>query len=194
MNFNLGTTNNKEKDLNFSNSQNFNQFAPPSNNVPSSTNFSFQKKGLEIKQNNSNLEELSLITRRMKLLENTVNSLRNSSLNMEKNFVENNKDVKIILKTLEEENQELKETVRTLKTILKKIANDMENVARDDEVKVIKKYLDLWNPVKFTTPEQVKRIIRDEISTNSIKKENTFKKLEDNIFEKQNLKKEINIS
>lgn len=168
------------------------------NNQPSSAPqkqgmFSSGKNVPQISQNDKRFdEEISTISRRLKLLENSLSNLRKTTENLEKNTVEQQKENRRDIKILEEENAELKETIRTLKNTLKKIADDMANVARSDEVKVIKKYLDLWNPVKFTTPDMVTRIVREEIDNNhQMHIDSRIDSIQRDIYQKQELKDQI---
>jgi len=143
-------------DINFGSNKNLNQVAKVKQNP----------KNIQI-QNTSNFtridDEVSSISRRLKLLENNVSSIRNSLENLEKNQIDSFKEVRRDVKVLEDENDELKKLTRTLKTTIKKMIDDFQNVAMASDVKVIQNYLDLWNPVKFATPEMVKRIVRDEL-------------------------------
>lgn len=174
----------------------FNKGSPKQNNpqkAPAKGMFASNSKAPPIDPDSRRRdEEISGITRRLKLLENSVNNLRNSNDNLEKNSIDQQKENRRDIKLLEEENTELKDTIRLLKNTLKKIADDMGNVARADEVKVIKKYLDLWNPVKFTTPEMVTRIVREEIDNGHNRQfDSRVNSIERDIYQKQELKDQI---
>lgn len=119
-------------------------------------------------------EEVAIISRKVKLMENSIAALRASLQSLEQNYVKHAKESTRDIKSLEEENDELKETMRQVKDTMKKVLEDFENAAQKSEVDVIKQYLDLWNPVKFTTPEQVKRIVVD------ILEEQLDRKIEEN--------------
>lgn len=119
------------------------------------------KGGAPSVSNDHVLEEIGVLNRRLKIIENSLSNLRVSVQSLEKNFVDTSKDSKRDIKTLEEENNEFKDGLRSVKDTLKKIVDDMGDTARAEEVKVIQAYLDLWNPVKFVTAQQVKRIASD---------------------------------
>ena len=112
-------------------------------------------------QNSELLQEVTTISRKVKLIENSISSFRASLQSIEQNFVKHTKESTRDIKTLEEENDELKEQFRQIKDTMKKILEDFEDAAQKTEVDTIKQYLDLWNPVKFTTPEQVRKLAAD---------------------------------
>lgn len=122
-----------------------------------------QKNSQQNSQNENAFEEIAVLSKRIKLLENSIRGMKNSLENLENNFVTLNKDMRRDIKSLEGENDELKDTIWNLKTNMKKISKDFQNVASQDELRVMQKYLDFWNPVKFATPQMVKRIVQDEI-------------------------------
>ena len=37
----------------------------------------------------------------------------------------------------------------------------MQGMAKKDDVQVMKKYLELWEPIHFVTQEQVEKIVQD---------------------------------
>lgn len=106
-------------------------------------------------------EELSSVIRRVKILENASTNAHESLQTIEKNQLDIQKELRRDIKILEQENDELKTQVNDLKNAIKMIISDLQDAARSEDVKVIQNYLNLWNPVQFVTPNQVKKIIID---------------------------------
>lgn len=107
------------------------------------------------------LEEISALTRRIKLLETSLSNLRGKSQTIENNQVENHRDNRRDIKALEEENDDLNALLSEIKENIKIIIREVKESAKKQEVEVIQKYLDMWNPVHFVTAEQVKKISKD---------------------------------
>jgi len=107
------------------------------------------------------LEEIGQITRRVKLLEGTIDTLRGTIKLLEQNFIREQKESRRDIKVLEEENTELRETVRATKEMMKLMVQDVRNLANKEDVEIIKKYLDMWNPVYFITREQVEKMLQE---------------------------------
>jgi len=146
-------------------------------------NQSSQKKYNPADELKQALEEIGTLGRRIRLIENSINNMRSTSQNIEKNFVDFSKESRRDTRTLEEENTELKEDIRLIKSTLKKVIEDMQNTARSTDVKVIQKYLDYWNPVKFSTIEMTKKIAKDVYD----EQKNITEKIEKIKQQKQNL-------
>jgi predicted RNase H-like nuclease (RuvC/YqgF family) len=107
------------------------------------------------------IEEISSVDRRLKLLENTLSNMRSKLENVEANQIDNNRDNRRDIRALEEENDELKKEIRDLKENMRIIITDLQTAAKEEDVKIIKGYLDLWNPVNFITVAQTKKVAQD---------------------------------
>ena len=42
--------------------------------------------------------------------------------------------------------------------------SELKNAAKRDEVKVLEKYINIWNPVKFVTQNEVESIVKDMLN------------------------------
>jgi predicted nucleic acid-binding Zn-ribbon protein len=101
------------------------------------------------------LAEIGQVTRRVKLLESTIDTMRGTIKLLEQNFIREQKESRRDIKVLEEENSELRDIVRSTKETMKLMVQDVRGLANKEDVEVIKKYLEMWNPVNFITREQV---------------------------------------
>ena len=41
------------------------------------------------------------------------------------------------------------------------LVKELQTAAKRDEVKVLEKYINLWNPVKFVTQNEVEQIVKE---------------------------------
>jgi predicted nucleic acid-binding Zn-ribbon protein len=112
------------------------------------------------------LDEIGQVTRRVKLLESTIETLRSTIQSLEQNFVREQKESRRDIKVLEEENNELKDSVRTTRDTMKLIVQDIRDLANKQDVEIIKRYLDMWNPVHFITREQMEKRLEEERQDN----------------------------
>lgn len=108
------------------------------------------------------LSEIGQVTRRVKLLEGTIDTLRGTLKVLEQNFLREQKENRRDIKVIEEENNELRDTVRATKETMKLMVQDVRNLANKEDVEVIKKYLEMWNPVNFITREQTEKMLQEE--------------------------------
>jgi predicted nucleic acid-binding Zn-ribbon protein len=80
------------------------------------------------------LDEIGQVTRRVKLLESTIETLRSTIQSLEQNFVREQKESRRDIKVLEEENNELKDSVRTTRDTMKLIVQDIRDLANKQDV------------------------------------------------------------
>ena len=102
--------------------------------------------------------------RRMKVVEEGMNNLRKKVLVNEQNDMNRHKKIILSEKTTLTELNELKKEIENIKRILKEVISELRGSAKKEDVTVLKKYIDMWNPVKFATEETVEKIIDEKIS------------------------------
>ena len=107
------------------------------------------------------LEELSMINRRLKLLETSFSNLRSKTQSVENNEIQNNKENRVNIKALEEENNDIHGVMRDIQENLKIIISELKQSAKKQEISTIQHYLDMWNPVQFITKDQAKKLAKD---------------------------------
>ncbi len=101
------------------------------------------------------------LTRRSRTLEERYSTIERRSQVMEENTLEHNRKLSSEIRLINEDIGELKKSVSELAEKLHYITAELQEFARRDEVQVIKKYLDYWEPLRFVTQEQVERTIAD---------------------------------
>lgn len=106
-------------------------------------------------------DELINISRRLRTLEERYTNLdRKVELN-EKNMIDWHKSTLTELRTTLSDVTEIKKEINELKEKIREIVNAMRGLAKKEDVNVMKKYLELWEPIHFVTQEQVERIVED---------------------------------
>ncbi len=109
--------------------------------------------------------EFIQMSRRIKVIEESVNSLRRKILVNEQNDLNRNKRVLSEEKATQAEINELKKSLENTNRVLRELISELKNVARKEEVEVLRKYIDMWNPIKFVTEETVEEMIKDKIES-----------------------------
>jgi predicted lactoylglutathione lyase len=64
---------------------------------------------------------------------------------------------------INQELQNLKTTVITFKETIKKILEEMSEFSTKQEIKVLEKYINMWNPLNFVTTEEIEKIIDEKL-------------------------------
>lgn len=106
---------------------------------------------------------ISDVTRRMRLLEERYTGIRKNVQVIEQNLVADNKRFFNELKTLTAELTEVRHELAEVKDQMKLIITELRECAKKEEVLVLEKYINLWEPVHFVTRNEVERIVERAI-------------------------------
>jgi len=117
--------------------------------------------------------DINSLSRRLKLLEEGITNLRRFFQVTEENVIAKNKHYSAELKTINSDMIEVRKEIQDIKDKLMLVIRELQSVARKEEVKVLEKYINLWNPVKFVSQNEIEGII-DEVldKREKAKKEN----------------------
>jgi|SRR3989344_2496112 len=108
---------------------------------------------------------------RMRALEGKYNLLRDRMLIINNNMIEQYKKNITETRTINEDIKEIKIDLFKIKETIKHLVEEFELFARKEDVKFLEKYINLWNPVKFVTTEEMNKAIE----SHHTKKEETKK-------------------
>jgi len=114
----------------------------------------------EVQTSNDVLVDLNM---RIRILEEKQNLIRERLLVINQNMVEEYRKLVREIKTINSDMGEMKEDISNMRDMMKNMIMDMEKFAKKDSVKVLEKYINLWNPLNFTTEEEVERLIKKEV-------------------------------
>ena len=105
---------------------------------------------------------LNDINARIRILEEKYTLFGERLLIINKNMIEEYKKTIRDIKNTESELKELKKDMFHIKEILKDLTREMSLFAKKDSLKILEKYINLWNPIKFTTEKDVIELIKRE--------------------------------
>lgn len=97
---------------------------------------------------------------RIRILEGKYNLTRERMLVINQNMLDHYKKVSSDTKILREEITEIKDSINLLKDTMKSIVKELQLLARKEELKVLEKYINMWNPLNFVTKEEVEELIK----------------------------------
>lgn len=106
-------------------------------------------------------DRLNSLSARMKVLESRHSDLRKMFEFLETNFISHKRKVAEDLKEADNEVYLLKRSVKQLQDVILVIKNELSLKGDKEDVEVIKKYTEFWNPVKFVTTDQVEEMIKE---------------------------------
>lgn len=98
--------------------------------------------------------------RRLKLLEERYQNLRKKSQLTENNMLEVSKRFNTEIKNLTTEMGDIKRELSDLKEKLRTMVGELVDTAKKNDLTLLSKYLDLWEPMQFVTEKDVVEITK----------------------------------
>jgi len=103
------------------------------------------------------------INRRVRVLEERNSNIQRKTEVIEGNMLNKNKEISENIKKINSDVKQLKKDFDDIKDNIKLLIKELQSRAKKEDVDVIQKYIDLWNPTNFVTNREldkaVKRII-----------------------------------
>ncbi|MBS3135992.1 hypothetical protein J4401_03455 [Candidatus Woesearchaeota archaeon] len=103
------------------------------------------------------------VTRRLKILEERLTTTRNKIQVLEQNMLHKQKSAYAEAKTQSFEITELKKEVNEVRDKILILVKELEQFAKKEEVGVLKRYIDFWNPIRFVSKNEVEDVVRQAI-------------------------------
>ena len=108
-------------------------------------------------------EEFNSLDRRMKIIEERYTNMRSKTKVMEQNMLTKNKTFFTEIKALNVEMTEVKKEISELKDRISSLVKELEAFAKKENVDILKKYIDIWNPVNFVSKNEVEEMVTEVI-------------------------------
>lgn len=110
------------------------------------------------------INEIRDVSRRIRTQEERYNSLVNKSQITESNMLNRSKRFNTEIKTLNSEITEINKSLSEIKDRMSLIIRELQVMAKREEVEILKKYVNIWEPVNFATRNEVVEIVREELN------------------------------
>jgi len=121
----------------------------------------FHKKGPAQPDMSAFTEDIGNLGRRLKILEESITNIRRALQVTEENMLGKNKIFAMEIRTLTSDIGDIKKEISEIKEKIVEIVNELKESAKRDEVKVLEKYINFWNPVKFVTQNEVEALVKE---------------------------------
>ena len=110
--------------------------------------------------------ELTNVGTRIRILEERYTNLRRKTDVIEQNMLTNNRNLNTEVKTINSEMNELRREIELMRTKVKQVIAELGGFARKEDVKVIEKYVNLIDPTKYVTENEVENIVKRILEDN----------------------------
>jgi hypothetical protein len=108
------------------------------------------------------------LSRRMRIIEERYGSIRKSIQVNEQNMLSAGKKSNADARVINEDISELKKSIREIGEEFGQIVKELKQGAKKEEVKVLERYINLWQPMNYVTysemEKRIKSIVKEEIS------------------------------
>lgn len=109
--------------------------------------------------NDAVMKGISDLQRRLRVLEDRYTTLRRKGQLIDENFLDTEEDLRTKLKKLDEEHTELRRLLADVDDKLDRFLEQAKQAAAREDVLVLKKYLEMWDPVKYLTRDEARRLL-----------------------------------
>jgi len=103
---------------------------------------------------------LNDLNARIRVLENKYSLFGERLLVINQNMIEEYKKIMRKMKAVDDELKEFKKDLYNVKEIISGLTKEIKLFARKDNLKVLEKYINLWNPMNFVTEKDVDNLIK----------------------------------
>ncbi|MBI5797627.1 hypothetical protein HZA98_01845 [Candidatus Woesearchaeota archaeon] len=100
---------------------------------------------------------------RLRVLESKQNLFSEKLLVMNQNMIEEYKKTTREVKVLDMEIKDLKKDLENIKNIVRHLTDEAGRFAKQSDLKVLEKYIKLWNPMSFVTEKDVQKLIDEAL-------------------------------
>ena len=121
----------------------------------------FHKKAPQQPDFGAVTEDIGNLGRRLRLLEESITNIRRALQVTEQNMLGKNKLFATDIRTLTSDISDMKTEINEIKERMLDLVKELKETAKRDEVKVLEKYINFWNPVKFVTQNEVEAIVKE---------------------------------
>ncbi|MEK6874287.1 MAG: hypothetical protein AABX52_00900 [Nanoarchaeota archaeon] len=107
--------------------------------------------------------EVNNTARRLRILEDRYGNTRDKMQFIEQNQISSHKSLQAELRATEKDLLEIKRLLHDVDAKVGLLAQEIAAGARKEDVMVLKRYIELWQPLNFVTRNQVEKIIAEII-------------------------------
>tara|TARA_Y100000310_G_C20692103_1_gene822996 strand:- start:200 stop:643 length:444 start_codon:yes stop_codon:yes gene_type:complete len=114
-------------------------------------------------------QEINAISTRLRLLEEGFANLRRMSQITEESLLSKGKHYNTEFRTTNSDISDIKKEINEIKDKMLLMIKELQTTAKLEDVKVIDKYVNLWNPIRFVTHSEVDNIVKELIQKSNSK-------------------------
>jgi chromosome segregation ATPase len=103
--------------------------------------------------------DMNDLARRLRMLEERYINFRKKNQVTEQDMVSAHKNLNKEVKTAMSDLSELRKGINELENTMKLVLSELQNCARKEDLLVLQKYINMWEPMHFVTEDEVKKMV-----------------------------------
>lgn len=115
------------------------------------------------------IEMISDLNSRIRMLEERTENIRSHIDLLDKSLIEKHKSVVSDVRRIEDGQRALRADMDMLKDLAERLARRLDAFASKEEVKVLERYVELWQPLNFVTRSELKNAVQSILKMAGIK-------------------------
>lgn len=118
----------------------------------------------------------SEMNRKLAIVEDRLENLRDHIALVEKDSLEKNKSLAVEVHEYDDKIRELKAEGEKLKAMVERLVSKLELFASKEQLKVLERYLNFWNPLDYVSKKDVEELINEKLKKRKTTRKSTKKK------------------
>ncbi len=107
--------------------------------------------------------DLTVLSTRLRVSEERYGDLRRKLQLIEQNMLAHQKKAAMDSKNAQSDLLEIKKTVRVMEDRIIMAVKELQMTARKEDVDVLKRYIEMWDPLRFVSNDQVDKLIDEKL-------------------------------
>ncbi len=108
-------------------------------------------------------QDIAVLSTRLRVAEERYADLRRKLQLIEQNMLMHQKKAVLESKNVQADVMEIKRTVRAMEDKVVMAIKELQLTARKEDVDVLKRYVEMWDPIRFVSYDQVERLIDEKL-------------------------------
>jgi hypothetical protein len=113
--------------------------------------------------------QMNDLTRRIRVLEERNSNFKNKIQMIEQSQLRDSKQVHTEIKTNNTDVSEIRKEIDEIKSRMLVVIKELKLLAKKEDVEVLRRYLEMWQPVKFVTQNEIESIVSRILDEKGIK-------------------------
>jgi hypothetical protein len=138
----------------------------PETDVPDKKGFGSNLFGAprqSLESDTSVQQDIAVLSTRLRVAEERYADLRRKLQLIEQNMLMHQKKAVLESKNVSVDVMEIKRTVRAMEDKVIMAIKDLQLTARKEDVDVLKRYVEMWDPIRFVSYDQAEKLIDEKL-------------------------------